>query len=80
MYQKLPKPQKIWVRLVETLYFKLEAPFIFRFCSWLWHSKSTVNSIEGSSLSLDQKHQYWLENIKGLVSERLTNEEDHVPS
>jgi len=38
------------------------------------------NSIEDSNLSLDQKHQHWLEKVRGLVSKHLTNEEDRVPS
>ena len=50
-----------------------EVPFSFRFCSSLWHSKSTVNSIEDSSLSLDKKHQEWVEKVRGLVSEHLTD-------
>jgi len=57
-----------------------EVPSSFCFCSRLWHSKSTVNSIEDSSLSLDQKHQHWVGKVRGLVSEHLTNEEDLVPS
>ena len=68
-----------FVRLIGTLYFK---KYFSAFVSVYGFDtpNQLFNSFGDSSLPLDQKHQQWLEKIRGVVSERLTNEEDRVPS
>ena len=67
-----------FTRLVGTCYFKKH---IAAFIANYEHSTPVqlYNSID-KSLSDEEKHELWLQKIRTVVSNRIINEEDRVPS
>ena len=68
-----------FVRLIGTLYFKKYLSAFVSVCGFDTPNQ-LFNSFGDYTSSIDEKHQHWLEKIRAVVSERLLNEEDRIPS
>ena len=79
--QTLPENKHLgffaFIRLVGTVYFKKH---LAAFSSVYGHdtSRQLFNSV--LSLAPKEKHQTWLEKIRSVVAERITSEEERLPS